>query len=198
VNVERLSCPECRSRFYFDEKDEEQEVNGTIYCSYCAPMIICCGVCGLFRRMAKNERWDGLVCEVCRGRIRGFPTSYQIKRFLALARDRFTCRYCGVSPLTSLDVALEVDHIIPKSKGGKDTLENFITACHECNAGKLAQLLEEDNREAIRKRVYYKSVAQLLEEYGGYQVEHSQTPESNVADGEYVGQGGVRGDEGTP
>lgn len=40
-------------------------------------------------------------------------------RFEVLARDNFTCRYCGASPQKDPSVTLHIDHIIPWSKGGK-------------------------------------------------------------------------------
>lgn len=61
-------------------------------------------------------------------------------RFEVFKRDRFTCQYCGrMSP----DVILEVDHITPVSKGGKDDLINLITSCRDCNRGKGKELLSE-------------------------------------------------------
>ena len=54
-------------------------------------------------------------------------------RFEVFKRDGFQCAYCGKSPPT---VILEVDHIEPKSKGGKDDINNYITACFNCNRGK--------------------------------------------------------------
>lgn len=59
-------------------------------------------------------------------------------RFAVLRRDKFTCRYCGHS---APDVKLAVDHVIPFSKGGKCAMENLVTACQECNAGKGGQIL---------------------------------------------------------
>jgi 5-methylcytosine-specific restriction endonuclease McrA len=66
-------------------------------------------------------------------------------RFLALARDNHTCQYCGRRPP---EVKLEVDHRYPKSKGGLDNLDNYITACADCNLGKRDIILAEftDNK----------------------------------------------------
>jgi len=61
------------------------------------------------------------------------------KRFDVLKRDGFTCQYCG---RRTPDVLLEVDHIIPKSKGGPDTIDNLVTACFDCNRGKGATELD--------------------------------------------------------
>jgi hypothetical protein len=54
-------------------------------------------------------------------------------RFEVFKRDGFVCCYCGKTPPA---VILEIDHINPKSKGGKDHINNLITACFDCNRGK--------------------------------------------------------------
>ncbi len=54
-------------------------------------------------------------------------------RFDVLNRDNHTCKYCGKQPP---EVILEVDHVQPVSKGGKDDMENLFTSCRDCNRGK--------------------------------------------------------------
>ena len=55
-------------------------------------------------------------------------------RWQVFERDDFRCVACGA---TALDGAiLHVDHILPRSKGGKDSLENYQTLCQTCNIGK--------------------------------------------------------------
>lgn len=44
-----------------------------------------------------------------------------------LKRDGHRCQYCG----TGED--LTIDHVLPKSRGGKDTWENLVAACNRCN-----------------------------------------------------------------
>ena len=56
------------------------------------------------------------------------------KRFDVFTRDNYKCRICGRSAQDG--ALLEVDHIIPKSKGGSDKTENLQTLCFECNRGK--------------------------------------------------------------
>ncbi|MCL2372628.1 MAG: HNH endonuclease [Defluviitaleaceae bacterium] len=59
------------------------------------------------------------------------------KRYDILKRDNFMCKICG---RTASDGArLEVDHIIPVSKGGKTVDKNLQTLCRECNQGKKAK-----------------------------------------------------------
>jgi 5-methylcytosine-specific restriction endonuclease McrA len=54
-------------------------------------------------------------------------------RVNVFARDRFTCQYCGDSPPRS---HLNLDHVIPRSLGGKTTWENVVCSCVECNRRK--------------------------------------------------------------
>lgn len=62
-------------------------------------------------------------------------------RFSILSRDNFRCAYCG---RTAKEATLQIDHIFPKSCGGKTQLNNLITACAECNLGKCDTILEEN------------------------------------------------------
>lgn len=60
-------------------------------------------------------------------------------RYQVLRRDNYTCRYCGVyAPFAQL----VVDHVMPRSRGGQDVMENLVTACDPCNSGKSAALPE--------------------------------------------------------
>ena len=49
------------------------------------------------------------------------------------ARDSFRCHYCG-KRFTTRD--LTVDHIVPRSLGGRDTWDNLVSACVPCNSRK--------------------------------------------------------------
>lgn len=60
-------------------------------------------------------------------------------RFDVFKRDAFKCQYCGAHPPS---VLLEVDHIIAVASGGTNQLDNLITSCQPCNAGKGARSLE--------------------------------------------------------
>jgi 5-methylcytosine-specific restriction endonuclease McrA len=51
-------------------------------------------------------------------------------------RDCFTCQQCGASPRKNQSVAIEVDHIMPVSKGGTNDKSNLQTLCDVCNSGK--------------------------------------------------------------
>lgn len=57
-------------------------------------------------------------------------------RYAVLKRDNEQCVKCGASPKKDAGVVLEVDHIIPWSKGGLTEISNLQTLCHRCNQGK--------------------------------------------------------------
>jgi 5-methylcytosine-specific restriction endonuclease McrA len=58
-------------------------------------------------------------------------------------RDNFTCAYCGKQFNSKSN--LTIDHIIPVSRGGKNSYENCITSCKKCNHLKGNKLLPELN-----------------------------------------------------
>src|SRR5512136_163319 len=47
-----------------------------------------------------------------------------------LKRDNFTCQYCGRTQPSS---DLTLDHVLPRSRSGKNTWENVVAACKPCN-----------------------------------------------------------------
>jgi 5-methylcytosine-specific restriction endonuclease McrA len=61
-------------------------------------------------------------------------------RFNVFLRDRFACQYCG-DAYPSHD--LTFDHVIPRSRGGRTTWENVVTACGGCNLRKGSRLPRE-------------------------------------------------------
>jgi 5-methylcytosine-specific restriction endonuclease McrA len=89
-----------------------------------------------------------------------------------IERDGLTCHYCGIdlvppdarydqapyycidewrtslSRYTQYKVSpqygrLSVDHIIPMSQGGADTMDNLVICCHKCNSGKCNMSYDE-------------------------------------------------------
>jgi 5-methylcytosine-specific restriction endonuclease McrA len=53
-----------------------------------------------------------------------------VNRREVLRRDKYTCQYCGSTK------QLTLDHVIPRSKGGKHTWDNVVIACERCNSRK--------------------------------------------------------------
>jgi len=60
-------------------------------------------------------------------------------RWKILMRDKCRCVICGRSPARGDDVHLEVDHIVPWSRGGENTESNLRILCSHCNLGKGAR-----------------------------------------------------------
>jgi 5-methylcytosine-specific restriction endonuclease McrA len=52
-----------------------------------------------------------------------------LSRRAVLVRDNFECQYCGRP-------AENIDHVIPKSRGGAHTWDNVVAACRSCNSRK--------------------------------------------------------------
>lgn len=61
-------------------------------------------------------------------------------------RDKCLCAYCGNKFKRH---ELSADHVIPKSKGGKDTWENLVAACKPCNGLKDARTPEQAGMELL-------------------------------------------------
>lgn len=63
-------------------------------------------------------------------------------------RDRNQCQYCGkVLPKQELTI----DHVIPRSRGGKDSWDNLVLACLQCNLKKGNRTPEEAGMKLLRK-----------------------------------------------
>ncbi len=64
----------------------------------------------------------------------------KLNKAYVLMRDSFICQYCG-RRLKESEITL--DHIIPRSRGGRNEWQNLATSCPECNAKKGNKLPEE-------------------------------------------------------
>jgi hypothetical protein len=71
--------------------------------------------------------------------ISNMSLSKKIAKKYALDCCKKTCGYCG-GAVSDIDFA--VDHVEPKSKGGKDSLGNIILVCKSCNSAKSNRSLE--------------------------------------------------------
>jgi len=73
-----------------------------------------------------------------------------------LVRDGFKCAYCGADrgPLT-------IDHIIPRSRGGKTNFENCVACCKKCNTRKGSKTPSEA-RMYLKKRAYQPTISEFL------------------------------------
>ncbi len=79
-------------------------------------------------------------------------------------RDNFNCQYCGTSR------ELTLDHVVPKSKGGRSSWENLITACKRCNARK-GDYTPDQAGITLRRKPYKPTYLMFLREFSGYHCE---------------------------
>jgi 5-methylcytosine-specific restriction endonuclease McrA len=71
---------------------------------------------------------------------RYIPLPYQevvLTRKNILLRDNYTCQYCGKK------TQLTIDHVLPRSRGGRDIWTNVVVACQRCNHNKGHQTVLE-------------------------------------------------------
>lgn len=85
-------------------------------------------------------------------------------------RDNYQCVYCDDYWPKNF---LTIDHVLPRSKGGKDTWDNMVTACPKCNGEKADLLVEEFTKRLPNpRRPHYlmlmKSTGNIEEEWKEY------------------------------
>lgn len=127
---------------------------------------------------------------------------YEIREYL-LAKWGRKCAYCG-----NKDIRLEIEHIIPKSRGGSNRVSNLTIACKKCNLKKGKQTAVEFGFPDIQKQaktslkatvfmnVIRKRLAQLVnaEETFGYITKYNRiklNPEKSHSDDAFVIAGGT-------
>jgi 5-methylcytosine-specific restriction endonuclease McrA len=67
-----------------------------------------------------------------------------LTRRAVFARDHWVCQYCGKA-------AENVDHVVPRSKGGPHTWDNVVAACRRCNSKKENKKPQEAGLKLARK-----------------------------------------------
>jgi len=116
------------------------------------------------------------------------PVKLRINRKNILLRDNYICTYCNKKKQIG---ELNVDHIEPKSKGGKNTWENLSCSCVKCNSHKR----DRTPKEAGMKLHYAPkkpTIHLLFKKYAAYFFDFRYTewnslfPEEFLAELEYV------------
>lgn len=79
-------------------------------------------------------------------------------------RDGFECKYCGK------EEDLTIDHVIPRSKNGKSTWKNLVTACKTCNSLK-GDFTPEEAGLRLRTQPFKPSYVLFLRDFSGYKYE---------------------------
>ena len=91
-------------------------------------------------QLMRNPEISGV--EYQQGTLQG----YEVKEYLLEKYDR-KCVYCGKK-----DIPLEIEHIIPKSRGGTNRIDNLTIACRDCNQKKDDLTAEEFGYPNIQKQ----------------------------------------------
>ena len=99
--------------------------------------IIRCRKCGNIIFTITNAT---KFCENCKPskHYRYSTKQWRVIRAYILKRDGFRCTYCGLFGNC-------VDHVIPISRGGSDSILNLTTSCRPCNSKKSNNLLPKSN-----------------------------------------------------
>jgi len=79
----------------------------------------------------------------------GYPNlRIKLSRENIYKRDKYTCQYCGKKMEHK---KLNIDHILPRHRGGKTTWTNVVTCCFACNLKKGGKILSETDMQLLQK-----------------------------------------------
>lgn len=126
--IEEKECPYCKNKFL--KKYHNQK--------------FCSDKCS---RAFYDDKYNKIITGEIENDTKSTTLPFLKMRFEVFKRDNFTCQYCGRN-VKEDKIKLHLEHIIPSSKGGGDTLNNLTTSCTDCNLGKLDVLLE--NRKSFK------------------------------------------------
>lgn len=102
--------------------------------------------------------WPSIV------RLRAYVTlpfkRITLTRKNVMRRDRHRCQYCGKRD------SLTIDHVMPRSRGGRDTWENLVTACVPCNNRKGGRTPDEASM-SLRRRPFRPSHVMFIRDFVG-------------------------------
>jgi 5-methylcytosine-specific restriction endonuclease McrA len=73
-----------------------------------------------------------------------YRTRVALNRRAIFLRDNHRCQYCGAA-------AENIDHVVPRSRGGVHAWDNVVAACRPCNARKEDRLLSEVTTMRLRR-----------------------------------------------
>ena len=79
----------------------------------------------------------------------GTLLGYEVREYLLEKWGR-ECAYCGTT-----DTPLEIEHVVPRSRGGSNRVSNLTLSCHPCNAEKDSQTLTDffATNKGLKKRL---------------------------------------------
>ncbi len=72
----------------------------------------------------------------------------RFSRINVFLRDGFRCQYCGEKRVQD---ELNLDHVVPRVRGGKTSWENIVTSCYACNDRKGSRSLGQAGMKLLRR-----------------------------------------------
>ncbi|ELR70100.1 HNH endonuclease family protein [Fulvivirga imtechensis AK7] len=84
-----------------------------------------------------------------------------LTRLNVFKRDNFSCQYCGT------DRDLTLDHVLPRSRGGRSLWNNLVTACKRCNARKGDNTPDEAGTP-LRIKPFRPNYVMFLRDFSGF------------------------------
>jgi 5-methylcytosine-specific restriction endonuclease McrA len=110
------------------------------------------------RSPSRRVPWPSIV------RLRAYVTipfkRITLTRKNVMRRDRHRCQYCGNRD------KLTIDHVLPRSRGGRDSWENLVTACVPCNNRKGSRTPTEAGMR-LRRRPFRPSHVMFIRDFVG-------------------------------
>jgi len=85
----------------------------------------------------------------------------ELSRQNIFKRDGYECQYCGTNK------HLTLDHVLPRSKGGKSSWTNLVTACKRCNTQK-GDYTPEEAGMRLSGRPFKPSYIMFLRDFSGF------------------------------
>ena len=84
-----------------------------------------------------------------------YKTKVPFSKKNVMTRDGYECLFCGSK------ANLTIDHVIPKTNGGKSTFENCVTACYSCNNAKGGRSPREAGM-TLKRQPYAPTISEFL------------------------------------
>ena len=111
---------------YINYKSPKGNVKEKVYKKYDKDKFL--KIINEYQELKKENRLSEISSRIERAKMS------ESLRYDILKRDKYRCQICGISAKDG--AKLQVDHIIPISKGGKTEKSNLQTLCSRCNIGK--------------------------------------------------------------
>ena len=112
-------------------------------------------------RSAKEEIFVPLIIRLTYLVRSVYKRGVQWSKRNVMIRDNFTCVYCGKDQKRELNI----DHVHPSSRGGKNSFDNTVTSCKKCNERKDDKTLYEANMfyKDRRYKPYQPTIAEFTQ-----------------------------------